>query len=199
MEIIKKSFLALVVFCNLFTTLQSSQGSFKQNFTVKPIKISLQSHQFLKNNIILQNFLISRAACHQELASCVQSVQSMLQLQKLIYHCGEITPENMQNLFAILNKVKKIFIENNIVFDCAAKDQAWNLWWSYLQQSLDVMQLRGYEKDVTWLREQIAQGKIMSSVIACIDLMHHFNGLLVTDYDLLVLANLVVALLVMQC
>lgn len=201
MQIVKSSFLRTAVFMHFFVVLQPSQGSFKQNFMTKPIKLSLQSSQFLKNNIICQqNFLMQRAVRSQEPAPpYMQSVQSMLQLQKLIYKNGEITTEHMQNLFEVLGKAKKILVEKNMVFDCLVQDQAWNLWWNFLQQSLNVAQLRGYEKDLMWLRAQIAEFKIVSAVGMCIDLMHHFNGLLVTDYDFLVLDSLVVALVAMEC
>lgn len=195
MKFMKKSCSKVVFFLNLFMTLQSIQGFFWYDLTEKSVKISVQTSHFLKNIIILQqNFLK-----HQlETSSCDAMIQSMIAFNRTVLQNLEITKNNMKNLFDIMHEAQKNMMAQKIVISSIKLDSAWHAWYRYLDHSLTLAQLRGYQKDVEWLRSQIIDGKTMSSVITCLDLMHHFNGLLVTDYDLLVLGNLVVALAAKQ-
>jgi hypothetical protein len=127
-------------------------------------------------------------------------VQAMMKLNESIYQNREITSKFFENIFEIMQNAKKILVVKNSLIACAPQDLAWKAWWNYMQESLKFVQARGHEKDITWLAQQLAQiDHALNSVNLCINLMQHFNGMMVTDYDLLVLGNLVVALVIMQC
>lgn len=182
------------IYCLFLATslplISSFQASFSRVKNKESVKISLKTSQFLKNIVILQEQYLKNI--DSELSDLIHKV---MQLNLQIYKNSEITQKDMQILFAIMDGVKKRVNEVKGLQGCNSDDEQFVLMWNYLEQSLKFVQLRGHEKDFIWLREQILQNKVVSAVATCIDLMQHFNGMMVTDYDLLVLGNIAVALL----
>ncbi|OGB85811.1 hypothetical protein A3J41_02935 [candidate division TM6 bacterium RIFCSPHIGHO2_12_FULL_38_8] len=198
MKLILKS----LIITTFFLYVQSLHGSFKQNLIKNPVKISVQTSQFLKHIMTLQHDFLERSSlCNQSDSRCIACVQSMQQCNAVIVGAGEITPAMMNNMFAIMQKAKNIAARIKSSAYCVSKNQAFRIWWEALEHALKFVQVRGYEKDVAWLKVQIASQSIVYAMSLCIDLMQHFNGMMVsvTEYDLLVLANLVVVLLAMGC
>ena len=207
-----RNFLSVIMFCMM---LQSSQGTFYKNIFEKPFKISHMTKNFLQQSITFQqDFLKQREICQLPDASCVRVVHSMKQLNQQILFSQEISKKAQSDLFSIVNLARQTLFEQQVATFCDLKDQVFKSWWNFLEKSLDAVQVRGYEQDFVWLCAQIAQlmysyrlnvdatqlkTKMISSVTICQDLMHKFNGLLVNDYDLLVLGNVAVALLAMRC
>lgn len=200
------------IFCSIA---QASQGTFQKNSFEKPFKISTLSKKFLQQAVqFQQDFLAQRQACQLPDAACVAVVQSMLQLNQNILQSQEISKAVQNDLFSIVNLARQTLFEQIEPAFCDMRDQAFKAWWNFLEQSLDRVQVQGYQQDFIWLCGQVAQLiyayrlnldaeqlkiKTISSVSLCQDLMHKFNGLLVNDYDFLVLGNVAVALLAMRC
>ncbi len=201
-----------IMFC---TGLESSQGNFDKKSFESPLKISLKTKDFLKQMIDLQqNFLIQRQACQLSDVACVQVVQSMMQLNQQVFDAQEISKKMQADLFAIVHVARQTLFDQVAPEFCNVRDQALKNWWYFLEKSLDGVQVQGYQQDFLWLCEQAGQLMYayrlhldtkqlktiaIRSVTMCQELMQKFNGLLVNDYDLLVLANFVVVLLAVQC
>lgn len=194
---------------------QSSQGTFQKNSFEKPFKISLMSKDFLQKSVqFQQDFLAQREVCQLHDASCVQVVQSMLQLNQQILQTQEISSKVQSDLFSMVNIARQTLFEQEAPTFCDLRDQAFKSWWFFLERSLDHVQVQGYHQDFVWLCTQVAQlvyafqlnvdtDQFKKTTIHCVtmcqDLMHKFNGLFVNDYDLLVLGNLAIVLLAMRC
>lgn len=194
---------------------QSSQGSFQKNIAEKTFKISHMTQSFEQEVIhFQQNFLKQRQECFQDEPACIRVVQLMMQLNQQIVQSQEISKKIQSDLFSIINMSKKTLFEQQPALICDLRDQAFIAWWNFLERSLDHVQVQGYRQDFEWLCTQIGQLMYgyrlnvnaqelktitIRSVTMCQELMQKFNGLLVNDYDLLVLANVAVALLAMRC
>lgn len=192
---------------------QAFQGMFKKNSLVKKsLKISSMSGQFLKHILFLQqNFLKNRMNCHKTSASCLPLIQTSMQVNETILQNNEIHSKDVDQLFESAAKASKILCTQECKTSCELQTQTWHGWWLYLQQSLKQAKLLGLESDRAWLGQQIAdfdnkmqtddQRSIILMRCAKVfsQMMHQFEGVLVTEYDLLVLANMMIALVALQC
>jgi hypothetical protein len=194
-----QSFLGLCVFINM----QPFHGTFKHQRLSKPLIISMQTKTFLKNSVALQQKI-----------SCCSDLQELLELKKRVMHVGQVAPKNVETLFDLIVQSQKLLFCQGCLFASCKSDQAWKHWWQFLKQSLEDVVVRGYEKDLKWLKAQIATletmlnfkteptvraAQVVRCVQICSELMRHFDGVMVTDYDLFVLGDLVFALVVLQC
>ncbi len=214
-QIYKKIGITVLIFMQFCDVLQAAQGAFQKNIFEKPFKISLLSKNFLQNIVkFQQDFLTQRQACQLPDAQCVRVVQSMLQWNLELLQTQEISKKLQSDLFSMVHLVRQTLFEQESVMFCDLKDQAFKSWWNFLERSLDHVQVQGHKSDFVWLCTQAAQLiyayqlnldvsllkiKTIQVVTACQDLMSKFNGLLINDYDLLVLGNVAVALVAMKC
>ena len=190
--------------------LQAFQGTFKKNLLAeKSLKISSMSGHFLNKILILQqDFLKNRMHCDTNQAPCLQLLQANMQIHDAIAQNNEINQKDIDQLFQSAEQASKILCTQECNSNCQSKIQAWQVWWLYLKQSLKQAKLLGLESDRAWLEKQIAefddknnQGSIILIRCAkvCSQMMHQFEGVMVTEYDLLVLVNLMIALVALQC
>ena len=204
------------VFCGFFLTLQAFQGTFKKTFFEKPLKISLKTRQLLKESVVLQKTLLPVLAMRQpEQRLHLSSIQSMIALSEQIANSNQMTSAQAQKLSEIIDRVRNILFQRSPQGQAKVFNVALQTWWNYLLESLKSLQAEGCEFDKAELQQQIMHvnqlikaapnvdsvalhSLIAQAVGTCSVILQHFDGFFVTEYDVLVLGNLILALVALD-
>lgn len=212
----QKYSLCFGILCGFFLTLQAFQGTFKKTLVEKPLKISIQTRQFLKQSLQLQRSLVPLLVVSSVTQQVpLESIRSMIHLSDLIVNSCQITPLNLQNLLEIIDQAKHIVFQHSPEGQTKIQNSRLQAWLSYVLENLKSIQAEGCEYDVVDLRKQIVtlqqmmknnalfdrvamHSLIVRSVGLCSEIMQRFDGFFVTDYDLLVLSHLALALVVLD-
>lgn len=183
-----------------------ANGAFKKMILQKPFNISMKTKQFLKEVELMQRFVLVDMQNLSKDKVVVGLVHSMVQIHEQIMSSSIITPEDIGHLLDLVAAAKKILFDHQIekFTENIAK---FDVLWIFLKNSLKRMQAFGFEQDLKFLSMQLDQLNVnnfkihdvlVSSVGVCSDIMYRFDGVMLTDYDFLVLANLAITLAVIS-
>lgn len=165
----------------------------------KPLNISLQTHYFLKNCISLQRSLLN-AETSEKLGELLGFLAA---IQDHILQAEVIAPKDVEAVFAIINKAQKILFYEVLVADNVQRSKTFDVWWQYVLGCIKRVQVRGCEQDVGYLQQCLYDSSMLDHsmirrlMLICNDILHHFDGVMVTEYDFLVLSNVVVGLMLL--
>lgn len=218
--ILKKYPLYLGLFGGFFLTLQALQGTlfqatFKKSLLKKPLKISIATRQFLKDVLPLQQKVLAALLDRSKKSFLpIQKLQACIDISYKILQSGVLKPEDIDQLSDQLIHLKTYVFEIDISrkVDQSYADIGQKNVWNFLMQALPTMQLGGLESDRSYLfplvtqigslqvsSEKIKQHALIVRAIAtCNDMLNHFNGLLVNDYDLIVLSQLMISMVLLE-
>ena len=193
--------------------IKSAQGVFQKSALKKTLKISLQTRLFLKNIQVMQHEFLSRCQnCATSDQSCLKVCKDMLDFNAELYEQAQIDSLHLKRLFELVGQLSALLAWRDCSVECSFKMQAWQKFWEYLKESLKFLTMMGYESDRAWLKEQIVQidysvrnapcvDKLILTrlVKVCMNVIHQFDGVMVTEFDLVLLANLIIACVMLQC
>lgn len=191
----------------------SGQGTFQKSMYRKTLKISLKTHTFLKNIQTMQyEFLFQSEKCQSVDQSYRKICEEMMNLNREFCEQGEINPSHVKRLFDLIGRIDILLGVSDCSVDYSCKIKALQKLWQYLKVSLQSLTMMGYESDRVWLEGQIThidhsmqnQSCINKLILTrlikvCMNVIHQVDGVMVTEFDLLVLTNLMLAFVLLRC
>ena len=177
----------MLILCGFFFS-QSVFAEFFKNISFeKPLKISLQTRQFLKKTVYCQKQILKA-----DRSQCL--MQDLLDINARVLQVAMLAPVDVQDLLNMVDQAKKLLLEQGIMGLKLENNQLIN----FLIDSLQSVQARTTQHDLRYLQKLVQQpmdfANVARTVGICRDMIRHFDGVLMTEYDLLVLSNLAVAL-----
>lgn len=219
-SILKKYPLYLGLLGGFFLTLQAFQGTlfqgtFKKSLLKKPLKISIATHQFLKDVVPLhRNVFFNLLHRSSKALRPLQSLQTFIDISSKILQSDVLMPEDAQLLYHQVVLLKNYLFEGDFErkVDRSYCDVDQDKLWNFLMQALPAMKLGGLERDRAYLLSLVAQvgcintsaekikqhALIVRAMATGSDMLNHFDGLLVNDYDLIVLSQLMISMVLLE-
>ncbi len=191
----------------------SGQGFFQKSMYKKTLKISVKTHTFLKNIQSMQyEFLFQSEKCQNVDQPCRKICEEMMNLNREFCEQAEINQSHVKRLFDLIGRIDILLVVSDCSVDYSCKIKALQQLWQYLKVSLKSLTMMGYESDRVWLEGQITHidhsmqnqsciNKLILTrlVKVCMNIIHQFDGVMVTEFDFLVLANLMLAFVLLRC
>lgn len=201
----KKISLYVGMFAGFVLTMQAFQGTFKTIWFGKTIRISTSSQKFLKQIVPLQKKLFS---CLVEHKCMTQSMQKQINVVLHLSNCWSVAScmqgtdvENFGDAFVALRqehyKSNISRDDHDMIFNRCFIQQMIDLLLQELQKvyiGTAVSDLKLIKQFLEQLRQQTQfdvsyQMSLVRIQGILFDIIHHFDGLSVTEYDFMVLSQ----------
>jgi hypothetical protein len=209
------SFLLLVVGGLLPTdTMHTNYGRFKL-LPHQPLKISVQSRDFIKTMLALHHaFIVAHQSAQGDDKPCVALLKKQQALLADIVQKYHITPAHLKTFQEQGSVVKKILLDQSGTVVLHAYDQVWYELWHAVYTAVLATRLYNHEHEARWLKNQLQHFHnvmtkdmhdsslpitTMRIVESCCQLLHDVDGVNVTEYDVLVLSELMLVLMALKC
>ncbi|MFA5999064.1 MAG: hypothetical protein WC747_03545 [Candidatus Babeliales bacterium] len=197
MNLIYKRFYRLFgIVCGFFLTLQAGSGTFERSFTLKPVRISVSSQNFLKqisSSLMLILSKIRSDSGNQDVKDIVQlcvEMNNLLRQKEFLTHDHHVKIQKIIELQkkCLAVKTKPVKIDVDAVSELLKETK----------EAFDVTNLRGFEPDGRYIKKFLSdlsephaelhkRRQVLDTIANISDIITHFDGVMITDYDVVVL------------
>ncbi|HSW76289.1 MAG TPA: hypothetical protein VLG50_04565 [Candidatus Saccharimonadales bacterium] len=201
MNLIYKRFcLVFGIVAGYFLAMHASTGIFEKSSPPKPVRISVPSKKFLKQVDNDVRLIFSNIRSHGRRQDIQEIVQLYLEMNVLMIEHDFLTAKDLRQIQKIIklqkqylaDTIKPLLIDRRIISSLLDKTK----------DAFKEVTLRGFEPDVRhitkFLNTPFHDRRQELDIIANIDdIISHFDGVLITDYDVIVLFHIALAVFLM--
>ncbi|MCX5923901.1 MAG: hypothetical protein NTZ68_00540 [Candidatus Dependentiae bacterium] len=193
--IYKRFYLLFGIVCGFFLALQAGSGTFQHALTVKPVRISVPSQKFLKQIIPDLTLIHSKIPPSDQNQKVRDIVQLCIELSRVLQQKEFLTRDDLSKIQKII-ELKKQCLADMVTLQSGTVSAGFDAGQllKKVKEAFDVTNLRGFEPDARYIKkflatsDQLHERRQMLDLIANIsDIITHFDGVLITDYDVIVL------------
>lgn len=209
---LKKTMIILLIICRFVDTFQAFNGFLRQKDLFKEVRVSLSTEKFIKNIVKAEQQLLKRLNKNTE-AILYDLMLSSIRLDLALAQEVFFSHDDYSTLFQLVSKEKALlFDEISIKLPEKKSKFAYDQTILLLQVAADALHsvgARGFEKEIGLIKviimqmmSQVCQGdycielrsKVLRTLSIVQEVISRFDGVLVTEYDIIVLSHVATAI-----